>query len=80
MQKSISSYQHKILIPLLKQIRIDAGLKQVELAQKLGKHQSFVSKYESGERQLDILELRYICNTLDISFIDFSKKLEERLK
>ncbi|OEG75168.1 Cro/Cl family transcriptional regulator [Shewanella colwelliana] len=45
----------------LKAMRKSAGLSQSLLAQKLDKPQSFVSKYESGERQLRILELEQVC-------------------
>ena len=42
----------------LRQARLDAGLTQVEVAQALDKPQSYVSKCESGERRVDIVELR----------------------
>ena len=54
-------------------------LTQADLAKKLKQPQSFVSKYESGERRLDILELRNICTVLEISLADFVKKLEDKL-
>ncbi|GJM14310.1 MAG: hypothetical protein DHS20C12_27130 [Pseudohongiella sp.] len=41
----------------IKEIRGKSELRQVELAEKLGKHQSYVSKYERGERKLDYLEV-----------------------
>ncbi len=40
-----------------RQARRSAGLTQVEVANKLGKPQSYVSKCESGERRVDVLEL-----------------------
>lgn len=46
---------------LLRQARIDAGLTQMELAEKLGKPQSYVSKAELGERRLDFLETLDFC-------------------
>ncbi|MEX2578846.1 MAG: helix-turn-helix transcriptional regulator [Verrucomicrobiales bacterium] len=46
---------------LLRQARIDAGLTQVELADRLGKLQSYVSKAELGERRLDFLETLDFC-------------------
>jgi transcriptional regulator with XRE-family HTH domain len=64
---------------LLRQLRIEAGLRQVDLADRLGFPQSFVSKYESGERRLDILEIRQICIAMGISLADFIYKLEELL-
>lgn len=58
-------------------MRLDAGLKQTELANLLGQSQSYVSKYESGERSLDFLEVRHICNVLGISVAEFSHKVEK---
>ena len=67
------------LLMLLKDTRQKRGMKQVELAEQLGVPQSFVSKYESGERQLDLLELRRICQVLGIPFDAFIRQLEEKL-
>ena len=58
MEKSIFSAGHARLLRVLRQVREKAGLTQIQLAKKLGKPQSFVSKYETGERRLDLLELR----------------------
>lgn len=54
-------------------------MSQVQLAQTLGRPQSFVSKYEAGERRLDILELRELCHALDITLGSFVKKLERQI-
>lgn len=64
------------LLRLLRQIRIEAGLRQADLAKKLGQPQSFVSKYESGERRLDVLELRKLCRALGSSLEEFARRLE----
>lgn len=64
------------LLALLRQMRVDAGLRQVDLAKKLSEPQSFVSRYESGERRLDVLELRKICLALGVSLTDFVERLE----
>jgi transcriptional regulator with XRE-family HTH domain len=71
--------QREKFLLLLKEMRQKRGVTQVELAEKLGVPQSFVSKYESGERQLDILELRQICQFIGISFDNFVRQLEEKL-
>ena len=71
--------QREKFLFLLKDIRQKRGVTQVELAEKLGVPQSFVSKYESGERQLDILELRQICQFIGISFDNFVRQLEEKI-
>ncbi|KSU53359.1 XRE family transcriptional regulator [Gordonia sp. SGD-V-85] len=51
---------------LLRQWRVEAGFTQVQVAERLGEPQSFVSKYESGERRLDVIELKHICAALGI--------------
>jgi transcriptional regulator with XRE-family HTH domain len=45
-------------------MRLERRLTQAELSSHLGKPQSYVSKYESGERKLDLLELEQICDVL----------------
>jgi transcriptional regulator with XRE-family HTH domain len=76
---NIGNQEQVILQDLLRNIRKEAGLSQQELANRLGKPQSFVSKYESGERRLDILEIFHICKAIGVPLADFSKRLEEAL-
>lgn len=68
--------EKKRFLSLVRQMRVDAGLRQADLARKLGEPQSFVSRYESGERRLDVLELRQICGVLGVSLTEFIKRLE----
>lgn len=65
---------------LLRQIRNNSGMRQVDLAAKLGRPQSFVSNYEAGERGLGILELRCICEAVGISLIEFVSRFEDKAK
>lgn len=51
----------------LRQLRQDAGLKQSDLASRLGRPQSYVSKYESGLRKLELTELQEISAALGSS-------------
>jgi transcriptional regulator with XRE-family HTH domain len=71
--------QQKALLLLLRQLRTEAGLRQIDMAKALGKPQAFVSYYESGARRLDLLELRQICGILGISLIDLVRKFESSL-
>lgn len=64
-------------LSLLRQMRLDAGLRQADLARKLGQPQSFVSKCESGERRIDVLELRQICEASGVSLGEFIRQLED---
>ena len=54
-----------------------AGLRQVDMAKRLGKPQAFVSYYESGARRLDLLELREICGILGIPLVFFVRRFEK---
>ncbi len=67
-------------LSLLRQARLEAGLRQEDLAKKLGEPQSFVSRYECGERRLDVLELRQVCRMLGISLSEFIRRLDGDLK
>ena len=58
MGKSVYNDDYKKLIERLKQARLDAGLSQQVVASKLGKPQSYISKVESGERRVDIIEVK----------------------
>jgi len=72
-------YQNEKFLSSLKEVRQKSGIRQVELAKQLGVPQSFISKYESGKRRLDILELRQICRVIGIPLGDFIRQLEEKL-
>lgn len=79
MEKSIRNTHQSKLQDLLRQVRLEAGLRQVDLAERLGHPQSLVSKYESGERRLDLLELREVCEAAGISLEEFVRRFEESL-
>jgi transcriptional regulator with XRE-family HTH domain len=65
MQKSLKSAEYERLIALLVAVRHAAGVRQQKLAEKLGKPQSFVAKYEGGERRIDLVEFIAISRALD---------------
>jgi transcriptional regulator with XRE-family HTH domain len=58
--------------------RKQAGVTQAQLARKLGRPQSFVSKYELGERRLDIIEFLDVAAALSISPARLLAELEAR--
>ena len=77
MRPSIGTSEHKRLVALLRQIRRDAGLTQTDLAKRLREPQAFVSRYETGERRLDLLELKEVCRAVGISLKEFVKRFEK---
>jgi transcriptional regulator with XRE-family HTH domain len=64
MRKSVHSKEYKVLTGLLVAARKKAGLTQQQVANRLGRPQSFVAKVESGERRLDVVEFLQICAVL----------------
>ena len=79
MEKSLYSENQKKLQKLLRDLRMNAEMRQEDVADVLDVPQSFVSKYESGERRLDILELREVCAAIGVSLSVFCRKLESEL-
>jgi len=75
----IMEKRYHYLLHLLKKKRIERNFTQNDLANKLEKPQSFVSKYESGERRLDIIELLDICKAMNIDLKIFIEELEDIL-
>lgn len=58
MQKTIYSKRHRTIVARLRQARIAAGLKQIDVAKKLKMQQSYISRCESGDHRLDVVELQ----------------------
>jgi transcriptional regulator with XRE-family HTH domain len=72
------SRRHEALRNLLMTLRKEAGLRQTEVANILGRPQSFVSKYESGQRRLDLIELEAICLALGVTLAEFVERFGQR--
>ena len=70
MSKSIYSKEYKNIIERLKTARLDVGMKQEDVASKLKKPQSYISKIERGERRVDVAELKELAKILkkDINY------------
>lgn len=74
--KTIFSPKYNRFLRLLKQARKNAGLTQAETAECLGHRQSFVSKCESGERRVDVVELLAFCRVYGIDPCNLIRELE----
>ena len=66
MEKSVYKHDNIMICESLKRARIKAKISQIELSKKLKTEQSFVSRYESGQRRIDIVEFFQICEAIGI--------------
>lgn len=84
MPKSVFTAHYALLLDLLTQARKDAGMSQVELAQKLGRPQPFISYIERGERRVDVIEFYAIMKALgadpERGFSELVRKLPARVE
>ncbi|MCJ8141694.1 helix-turn-helix transcriptional regulator [Ancylobacter sp. A5.8] len=76
MQKSLRTPRQILLQSLLVEARKAKGLTQAELATALRKPQSFVAKYENGERRIDVVEFVDITAVLGVSTADLLARIE----
>ena len=76
MDKSIHSHLYHQVIGRLRGKRERLGITQVQLAELLKVNQTFVSRIETCDRRLDIIELHHICQVLGISFVDFIQEVD----
>jgi transcriptional regulator with XRE-family HTH domain len=74
-KKASFSAEYKLFCKLLRDARVKAGLSQEEVAKSLARPQSYVSKYESGERRLDVIEFVRVAKVLKLAPADVLKKL-----
>jgi transcriptional regulator with XRE-family HTH domain len=58
---------------MLRTAREKAGLTQMDVVEKLGTYASFVSKVESGERRVDVVELAQLCQLYGVSLMELLK-------
>lgn len=78
-RKTIHTDQHSVLLALLREYRQRQRLRQADIAERLGWDQATVSNVERGERRLDVIELRAWLFALEADYLEFMKRLDERL-
>ena len=77
--KSVFTDEYGILLRRLISARGEAGFTQQDLANRLSKPQSFVSKYERRERRLDVLEFVLVCRVLKVDACSIIRMVEDSL-
>jgi transcriptional regulator with XRE-family HTH domain len=80
MSKSRFRPEYELLLARLIQARKDAGVTQVEVAARLGKPQSHVSKCETQEREISVTDLRLWCNAVGVPLGEFIREWKQELE
>lgn len=84
MPKSVYSDAHAILVEALIAARKAAGMFQEELAERLGKNQSYISNIERGQRRVDVVEFVAIARAMALDpvalFTDVAKRLPKKFE
>jgi transcriptional regulator with XRE-family HTH domain len=76
MPRPSANERRKRLRKLLAAARKKAGLKQVEVASRMGKPQPFISRFETGERQLEVSEFLELADILGVDPCDVIRSLK----
>lgn len=77
--KSLNSDAHQKLCSLLSEARSQVPMVQAELSDRLGRPQSFVSKYERGERRLDVIEFLEVCQGMGADPYAIIRQVEQAM-
>lgn len=80
MVRSLHSSEYQAFRFAIAEAREKADLTQADLAKRLGKPQSFVSKYENGERRLDVIEFLTVCHAIKVDPLSFLKQFIQALQ
>ncbi|MFH1678552.1 MAG: helix-turn-helix transcriptional regulator [Candidatus Omnitrophota bacterium] len=73
MDKTIYTKSHRNLVKQLINARKEAGLKQTDVAKRLGRTQSYISKIEAGQRRIDVIQLKELAEI-------YKKRLDQFIK
>lgn len=79
MEKSVATAGHRRLAAILRALREEAELKQIDLAARLGETQSAISKVENGQRRLDLVQLTTYCQAIGCELRDVIERWEADL-
>ncbi len=75
-----SRIEQKKIGKILRDARLKSGKTQKEISSLLNRHQSYVSKYESGEKRLDLLEAIKICRAIETDISVFIELVDNITK
>jgi transcriptional regulator with XRE-family HTH domain len=72
---TIVTKRHQRLVEILLDARKQAGIRQAELARRVGKTQTFVARFEAGQRRIDTIELLALCRIIGLDPVKVVRKL-----
>jgi transcriptional regulator with XRE-family HTH domain len=72
---TIITKRHKRLVEILVAARKQKGVRQAELARATGKTQTFVTRFEAGQRRIDVIELLALCEIIGIDAVKLIREL-----
>lgn len=70
MRTEIYSEEHQKLRKILRRERLAAGLRQSDLAERTGRSQAYISKFEKGDLRLDVVDFVRICTVIGCGVVD----------
>lgn len=79
MSKTVFEGDHRHLVDVLTRARAASKLTQTELAERLGKDQTFISIIERGQRRVDVLEFIALARAMDHDPVDLFRKVHDRV-
>lgn len=79
MPKTIFTGAHKHLVEVLRQARKQADISQVDLAEEIGKDQTFISLIERSQRRVDVLEFVVLARAMGVDPVDLFAEVVRRL-
>ncbi|WP_313424917.1 helix-turn-helix domain-containing protein [Stenotrophomonas rhizophila] len=80
MPKTIYRPEYAVLVELVREMRLEAGLTQTDVSSQLGVTQSHLSDVERGTRRLDLIELRDLADVCGVTLGNVVSEFEARLK
>ncbi|WP_313245057.1 helix-turn-helix domain-containing protein [Stenotrophomonas rhizophila] len=80
MPKTIYRPEYAVLVELVREMRLEAGLTQTDVSTQLGVTQSYLSDVERGTRRLDLIELRDLAGVCGVSLTDAVAEFDTRLR
>ncbi len=77
-EPTVYAREYRLLLATLRRAREEKGINQAELARRLKLHQTAVSKFEIGDRLLDVVRLRAWCKALGVDFLTVLKDWDKQ--